>query len=155
LAPRVAARRGESENYTRQLEFTNTMILRTIDAILNRSPVDPVIILQADEGPELKYENDFRKSRPERMRKRLGILSAFHLPERDAAAIVPDDISPVNTFRLVFREYFGADLPLLPNRCHYWDPDPDNVYGKPENARLRGHSYRLVDVTRQVDGCSW
>jgi hypothetical protein len=29
---------------------------------------------------------------------------------------IPKDITSVNTFRFLLSEYFGADLPLLPNR---------------------------------------
>jgi hypothetical protein len=33
----------------------------------------------------------------------------------------------VNTFRTIFREYFGADLPDLPVHSYNW-PDNDHIY---------------------------
>ena len=33
----------------------------------------------------------------------------------------------MNTFRTIFREYFGADLPDLPAHSYTW-PDNDHVY---------------------------
>jgi hypothetical protein len=32
---------------------------------------------------------------------------------------VKDDISLVNLYRLVFRIYFGSEVPLLPNRSYF------------------------------------
>ena len=56
---------------------------------------------------------------------RFGTLRAYYLPELDVE--VPADDSGVNIFRLLFREYFGADLPDLPNRSWDW-PDNDHLY---------------------------
>jgi len=46
------------------------------------------------------------------------ILNAYYLPG-DGRRLVYDGISPVNTFRLILREYFGADLALLEDRSTY------------------------------------
>jgi hypothetical protein len=56
------------------------------------------------------------------LHERLGILNAYLLPGIDPALIYPT-ITPVNSFRLVVNQYFGADLPLLPDRSFYstWD----------------------------------
>ena len=35
------------------------------------------------------------------------------------AAMVPEDMTPVNTFRLVLNHYFGVDLDLLPNDSYF------------------------------------
>ena len=39
----------------------------------------------------------------------------MYLPGPEAP-VLPTDMSSVNTFRLVLGAYFGADLPLLPDR---------------------------------------
>ena len=41
--------------------------------------------------------------------------------------VLPDTFTSVNTFRVVFREYFGADLEPLPDRSFTW-PDNDHIY---------------------------
>ena len=41
--------------------------------------------------------------------------------------MLPDTFTSVNTFRVVFREYFGADLEPLPDRSFTW-PDNDHIY---------------------------
>ena len=66
-----------------------------------------------------------RRRAPEYLRIRLGNLVAMYLPGVDVD--VPDTFTSVNTFRLVFREYFGADLPPLPDHSFTW-PDDDHVY---------------------------
>jgi hypothetical protein len=47
----------------------------------------------------------------------MGILNAIYLPDGDARVLYPS-ISPVNTFRVVFNQYFGTDLELLPDRSY-------------------------------------
>jgi hypothetical protein len=42
-------------------------------------------------------------------------LAAFYLPQASHADLYPT-ITPVNSFRVVFRMYFGADLATLPDR---------------------------------------
>jgi hypothetical protein len=49
----------------------------------------------------------------------------MYLPGADVD--MPDTFTSVNTFRLVFRTYFGADLPALPDRSFTW-PDDEHVY---------------------------
>ncbi len=133
-----------SESYAQQLAYTNQRILQTIDAIQARSKTPPIIVLQADEGPELMYQGDAEKPLAAQIRKRNGILSAFCLPGVDAAEVTPETITPVNTFRLIFRETFAADLPLAPDKCFYWKKE--NPLGRPHF----GEPCQLVEVTDLV-----
>ncbi|MDQ3937628.1 MAG: hypothetical protein M3253_02995, partial [Chloroflexota bacterium] len=57
---------------------------------------------------------------------RFGIQAAYYLPDLPAD-VLPPDHSSVNTFRTIFREYFGADFPPLPNRSFDW-PDEEHRY---------------------------
>jgi hypothetical protein len=100
-------------------------------------------VLQSDEGP---WANSYRQNEqgfdwltatPDELRQKFGILSALYLPDRTAAqAGLYSSITPINSFRAVFHTYFGADLPLLPDRNYIW---PD-----------QGHIYKLVDVTDKL-----
>ena len=58
---------------------------------------------------------------PAQVRKGTGIISEFQLPGVNEAETVSQTISPVNTFRLIFREYFAADIELLDDRTFYWE----------------------------------
>lgn len=104
------------QRYVDQIRFINTRILAAIDSILARSHPSPVIILQGDHGPL------FPSSTPEGddqfYRNKFSILNALYLPGVDPATI-PERISPVNNFRLVFNNYLGADLPLYDDLSYY------------------------------------
>jgi hypothetical protein len=121
--------RTESRNYTEQLEYTNARILEVLDQLLDVPPgEEPVILLQADEGPyPVVFERDqaafdWREATTEQLRQKFAVLNAFHLPGADAGELHPS-ISLVNTFRVVFNAYFGTDLELLPDRSYAWNAD--------------------------------
>lgn len=137
--------KSNRERYIDQMIYTNNRIIETIDAIRKNSSKPPIIILQADEGPELKYAGDADLSQHARVDRRTAILSAFAFPDRNAASIVPPDVTPVNTFRIVFREYFGGDLPDEPNRVFYWSHP--NRLGKPAVTRIN----KMVDWTDRLN----
>ncbi|MFT5526411.1 MAG: hypothetical protein ACI9HK_004387 [Pirellulaceae bacterium] len=143
LSPSKAAERTERENYVNQLIYTNKQILDVVDDIVKVSKTPPVIIIQADEGPELRYENDQAKSDTEKIRERCSIVTAMYLPE-SGDTVVPNDLSPVNTFRLVFNTYFAAKMEMLENRSFYFSPV--SPLGKPDWTQ----SGIFVDVTEQL-----
>lgn len=47
--------------------------------------------------------------------ERMHILNALYLPGTDPASI-PSDLTPVNTFRFIFNQYFGNSYELLENK---------------------------------------
>jgi hypothetical protein len=113
----------ERAGYLRQMEYTNGRILDLVDRLLDRPPDErPIILLQADEGPfPVRYDADewrfdWRNASAEELDEKFAILSAYHLPgvDPEAAGLYPE-ITPVNSFRVVFDAYFGADLGLLPD----------------------------------------
>lgn len=140
----VEERRSASRErlYRDQLTWTNGRILDLVDQALDESGEEPVIILQADEGPypprfarEPERFDWLEEATPEEILQKHGILNAMHLPGIDPeAAGVHDRMSPVNTFRIVFNEYFGADLPPLPDRV-YLTPDYARMYDFTEYER--------------------
>jgi len=93
--------------YLDQYLFTNKQVEIVVDVLLNRSEISPIIILQSDHG-QRAYHTDIEIGSNE-WRK---ILNAMYLPGMDADMLY-DNISPVNTFRLIFNHYFDADYPLL------------------------------------------
>ena len=48
----------------------------------------------------------------------MAILNALYLPD-GGNAVLYDIISPINTYRLIFDLYFGAELPLLEDASYY------------------------------------
>ena len=96
--------------YTNQVTFLDGKLLEMIDTILSESKVPPIIILQGDHGPWLQPNP-----------QHFFILNAYYLPghEKD---LYPT-ISPVNSFRLVFNDYFGGKYEMLKDKT-YFSPVP-------------------------------
>ncbi len=112
--------------YTMQTTFINNEMLRILREIISKSERPPVIILQGDHGPWfLDIENG------------LTILNAYYLPGR--AAAIPETITPVNTFRLVFDLYFGDNFDLLPDQSYY-SPVPARYDFEPIPNRCKAGS---------------
>jgi hypothetical protein len=100
---------GTEQNYAAyrdQLEFINNRLLPILEYIIEDSDPKPIIILQGDTGPGLVSQSG-----------RMANLSAFYLPGYDQS--LSPMITPVNNFRLVFDQYFGADLDLLPDYSNF------------------------------------
>jgi len=117
------------QSYIDQLTYINQLTLAMIDGILAGSTTPPVIVIQGDHGPDsfLDY-TDYHNSC---LYERFSILNAYYLPGVQIEQI-PDDISPVNSFRLITNQYLGTDLEILPND-HYFSPSP--------------HLYQFQDVS--------
>jgi hypothetical protein len=116
----------EAKLYAGQLAFANSQIRDIVGDLLSVPESErPIVIIEGDEGPLACRNVDCVSMSPDYLRIRFGNLIAMYLPGVDAD--VPDTFTSVNTFRLVFREYFGADLPPLPDRSFTW-PDNDHIY---------------------------
>jgi hypothetical protein len=103
--------------------------MRVVESLLANSDTPPIIILQADHGPEGRHPH------VSYTQERMSILNSLFLPGLEDLPL-QESLSPVNTFRLIFSEYFGAELPLLPDRALY------SEYRKP---------YDFRDVTDQIE----
>ena len=99
--------------YTEQLEFITSKVQAAVDQILRNSATPPVIILQSDHGPAFQPGMESA----EYLRERLSILNAYYFPDRDYSALYPE-ISPVNSFRVVFNQYLNENFPLLADRSY-------------------------------------
>ena len=112
--------------YAAHLAFANTQIKRIVGELLaGPEETRPIVIIEGDEGPLMCRSVDCVGTSADYLRIRLGNLVAMYLPGIDIQ--LPDTFSSVNTFRTVFREYFAADLPPLPDRSYTW-PDNDHIY---------------------------
>jgi hypothetical protein len=122
-----AKARPEAELLQAQVDYTDDRIRETVDVLLaGPDDEDPIIIIAADEGPYLCYEVDCVDGSAEQYGIRFGVLRAYYLPGLDVT--VPPDDSGVNIFRMILREYFGMDLPDLPNRSYAWVDKETDLY---------------------------
>jgi hypothetical protein len=107
--------RGEYvSDYLDQLKYVNAKVTEALRAILGRNGAPPVIVLQADHGPSLDWNDPANVDTKERM----AIFNAYLLPGKGQAALY-DSVTPVNTLRIVATEYLGCRLSLLPDRSYY------------------------------------
>jgi hypothetical protein len=121
------------EVYTGQITYINRLIEETVDEILNSSEREPVIILQADHGSAVYM--DWRSRDRTCMHERMSIFNAYYLPGGKTNRLYPE-ITPVNTFRVVFDAYFDTRLGLLEDKNYY------SIWERP---------YEMFDVTSELD----
>jgi hypothetical protein len=113
--------------YPDQISYLNKQLIPILQQLITESQTPPIIILQADHGAI--------HSPPS---KRLNILNAYYFPANMQSQLY-DRISPVNSFRLVFNNYFGAKLPLKDDTGYY------SIYQEP-------YDFTIIPETRP--GCS-
>jgi hypothetical protein len=103
---------------------------RLLRDVVGQIPPEAVVIIQGDHGAwaaHLSYETPtargaatpFMLTDEQIVRTRLGNFAAYRHLEAYPG------MTPVNTWRVLFNQYFGADLELLPDR-HYLIPGYNN-----------------------------
>jgi hypothetical protein len=93
------------KGYRNQAAYISNQMVKAMKTLLSDSPNPPVIVVQGDHGPWLQSGSDQFK-----------ILNAYYLPGHND--LLYPTISPVNTFRLIFDTYLGADYPLLEDKSY-------------------------------------
>jgi hypothetical protein len=110
------SRKSYLAGYRRQIQYINTRVLETVDAILSKSETPPIVILQGDHGPgAYLHWGSLENTLPA---ERFGILNAYYFPDQDYARLYPS-ISPVNSFRVVLNQFFDQDYEILDDRHYY------------------------------------
>jgi len=101
--------------YIDQVRYVNKRIRMLVSEILDEYENPPVIVLQGDHGPSsTSYDHPDSLHYQEVMT----ILNAYYLPGVDEELVYPS-ITPVNTFRLILRNYLGVDIPLLEDHSYH------------------------------------
>ncbi len=98
----------QSLGYGNNARFIDRFVLASLEAIIQRSETPPVIILMGDHGASGNFVP----------RERMAILNAYYLNEEAREMLYPT-ITPVNSFRVVFNAYFGAQLDLLEDHSYF------------------------------------
>jgi hypothetical protein len=119
------------KNFAGQVEYTSKQVIRTLDRLL-ASKQKPVIIIQGDHGSKLHLHQESLEQTD--LHEVFPILNAYYVPDSIREELRPD-VTPVNTFRLVYRKLFGLNLPDLPEKNYF------NTWPRP---------FDFVDVTDKV-----
>lgn len=124
----------QKEYYLKQLIYINKEIEKLIDKILSNSEVSPIIIIQADHGPHNTFVVG-RYPTDDMFKEGMRILNAYYLPTK-GNDLLYYNITPVNTFRLIFNSYFDTNYKLLDDQSYYsFEVEP----------------YRFINITDIVD----
>ncbi len=130
LSYQEAMRRTERDGYVEQVRYANSLIKDFVSAVLAKGRPKPIIIIQADEGPfpkRYRHSNlSWRKATMDEIKTKMGILNAYYFPDGDYRDL-DQQITSVNTFRVVFNKYFGTKLERLPDR-NFAFPDYFTIY---------------------------
>jgi len=104
--------------YVEQLMYVNTHVEKGIKSILAKSKNPPIIILQSDHGPVAEIQNWNHPSKTG-LKERMSNFAAFYIPGAQTDKIIPDTVTPVNIFRLIFNHVFGTHYSLLPDLYYF------------------------------------
>jgi hypothetical protein len=128
-----ARARSRRDNYIDQVRYTNRQLLDLAEAIRTRSDRPSIIIFQADEGPwperiagdEHNVGMDttpvkWQTLSDQELLEKQAIFHAIYLPDSIARTTLSPHMTPVNTFRYIFRNWFNANLPVLSDENHIY-----------------------------------
>jgi hypothetical protein len=92
------------KTYPMEVLFANKVIQELISYIFQNNRKNTIIIIEGDHG--------FRKLPPALVRCSFPNFSAIYFPDKNYDRLY-SDLSPINTFRIVFNQYFDQNFPLL------------------------------------------
>lgn len=125
--------------YSDYVSYLNGRLLEIFDRQRASNPNPLIFVLQADEGPFPKPFHEtlargevmnWRKVGRGDLATKFGILNALYLGEPGETALAPDvpeDLTPVNNWRVILSRLEREDYPLLPNR-HFIFPTEAEPY---------------------------
>jgi hypothetical protein len=116
-----------ASHYRDQAIYVSTRMAEIVPRIIANSATPPIIVIQGDHGPTVA-------SKP---RSRMSNLNTYFLPGANASLY--STITPVNTFRVIFNNYFGQNLQYLDDVSLYSD------YEDPFNFRIIPNSCKSND----------
>ena len=110
----------KNEGYVNQLKFINKKTMELVDKILEDNK-DSIIVIQADHGPGGEF--DWNNPTSDDLKLRHSILNAYHVSNK-TQELLYDDISPVNSFRIILNSYFNDNYELLEDRNFFTKGGP-------------------------------
>lgn len=108
--------------YVEQIKFINTKTILALKKVIKNDKEDKIIIVQGDHGTRTVPETKFLDSNQKWIKEEYGILNAIYISKSDKSkefVYSNWNHSSVNTFRLIFNEYYGCKFPLLENNKYF------------------------------------
>jgi len=119
----------DKKGYLDQLKFTNKMAQEMIEKIIDEKKRPKIIIIQSDHGAAIPL--DWQNPTEKMQHDRLSNINYILLPDKNENPLY-NTITPVNTFRVLFNDYFNTNFEVLEDRIFF------NNNSKP---------YDFIDVT--------
>lgn len=101
--------------YTNQLLAINQKVLEALDALQKNKTRPAVIVLMGDHGSRM--QTDWKSRERTNLNEAFSNFQAVLVP--GGAPYLTDDLTPINTFRLILTHVYGENFPRLPNRSYY------------------------------------
>jgi hypothetical protein len=117
----------DNEAYLNQLIYLTKILKETVEQLQENSDNQPIIIVQSDTGPS----TDFGDTNEMHQVSRMSIFNAYYFPNVQYD-LLSDDITPVNSFRMIFDSHFQTNHGLVDDRVFY------STYEKP---------YTFIEIT--------
>ena len=111
----------EKTAYLNQLIYLTKTLRGVIENLQENSENQPIIIIQSDTGPSTQFGDTINEMYQV---DRMSIFNAYYFPN-GKYDLLSDDITPVNSFRIVFDSNFQTDYGLVEDRVFY------STYEKP------------------------
>ncbi|MGV3618776.1 MAG: hypothetical protein ACO1SV_25920 [Fimbriimonas sp.] len=120
------------KGYAGQVAYLNRRVLGILDRLLASPGPRPIIVIQGDHGSKVGLDQNSLANTD--IAEVFPILNAYLVPDAVRKELYPD-ITPVNTFRILYSNLFGLSLPRLPDQSWY------SGYAEP---------YTFTDVTARL-----
>jgi membrane-anchored protein YejM (alkaline phosphatase superfamily) len=100
--------------YTAQIGYANNLMKELVTYIKQHNKHNTIIIIEGDHGFRQFLEGPewFQRTSDSMKKYFLPNFNAVYFPDKNYSHLY-DTMSPVNTFRIVFNQYFNQNFPLL------------------------------------------
>ena len=105
----------EIKAYRDQVIYVTKILRQTIDNLLENSDNPPIIIIQSDTGPFGSFADMAKEVHHV---SRISIFNAYYFPNKEYNLLY-DDVTPVNSFRIVFDSQFQTNYGLLEDKSFF------------------------------------
>ncbi|SVB26820.1 uncharacterized protein METZ01_LOCUS179674, partial [marine metagenome] len=95
--------------YRDQVIYLSKILQQTVNKLIEDSDNPPIIILQSDTGPDISFADTTKEGH---YIGRMSIFNAYYFPD-EKYDLLYHDITPVNSFRVVFDSQFQTNNGLL------------------------------------------
>ncbi|HSI74223.1 MAG TPA: sulfatase-like hydrolase/transferase, partial [Fimbriimonas sp.] len=106
--------------YVGQITYLNKVVIETLDKVLKQAKPDSIIIIHGDHGSKLGLDQDSLS--------KTDIVEVAPILMAVKGPLMPDNLSPVNLYRIIFSDVFGDPWSELPSHTYYSTWEKPYVY---------------------------